>query len=130
MTTENIVDSFEQWSEIVTPIWNVEGNYPNYLLDAYAAFYLSKVCDGFMTNSVAKKNDIEYEAKTEQASSINDLISFKKHLLEVGKKILLYYVIYRPSLPSYCTQEGDVLTLREVPIMTPENWLIRYAVIR
>lgn len=129
MTIENIVDSFEQWKEIVTPIWNLERNNPNYLLDIYAVFYFSEICDGFLTNHIAKKDGIEYEAKTERASSINELISFKQKMIELEKKILLYQVIYCPSLPSYCIQGGNELKLREVPIMTPANWLIQYSVV-
>lgn len=129
MTTENIVYSFEQWRDIVTPIWNLERTHPNYLLDIYAVFYFAEICDGFMIDRIAKKDGIEYEAKTERASSIDELISFKQKMIELEKKILLLQVIYCPSLPSYYIQDGNELKLRETPIMTPANWLIQYSVV-
>lgn len=105
---------------------NLAAGLPEAFYDKRGVEYLAPLVDSYMTAPVAVYDGKPVEARTVVFDDINETL---ETMMNDGQRIIMYQLIYIPSMPIYDKMNADTFNMEpaEKVTMRPASWKMRFA---
>ena len=124
-TTKYTTVSKDQWLKMIAEARKTIEFMPGAYYDLHGVDYLAPVIDGYMTAPVTVYNGKPIEARSVIIDDIGDAL---KMMMDNGDRIVMYMLIFMPSMPVYTKLDEETFTNipLDKPHVTTGKWKMRF----